>query len=348
MLRNSGPQTCGPASWETIVLFYLLNYGAHAMTVVGFPGEREPISLMWATLALLLPYSGIGKACISIAFSVPRKRGPLKRALYAGALCEVVERDSKFLLKTRKIHGRVSLPPGYTFRAIAMTDLSFIEFEATSFHKISCSQSHLKSCIAICQLLFSCFTLYHARGNQIELYGYAAFGFTVVPYAVMSIVNLIANLLVPHYPTLYMVRTPTMDQAEEAGGQFEGVVAVQAHNIRNPEVAPSPVLLLFSWFLLLLGIVTPYIILTLMTNFDAGESTRAQRSWTMAWLVVGEVYGLLASVAGWFFWLEEADTDSGLRVSGLLLLGAVAAAVGGFVVVGQMLIVHGQCSSTAL
>jgi len=53
--------------------------------------------------------------------------------------------------------------------------------------------------------------------------------FTVVPYAVMSIVNLIANMLVPHYPTLYMVRTPTMDQAEEAGGQFEGVVTVQAH-----------------------------------------------------------------------------------------------------------------------
>ena len=199
-MRNSGTQTCGPASWETIVLFYLLNYGAHAMTVVGFPGEREPISLMWATLALLLPYSGIGKACLSIAYSTPGSRDPLKRAMYAGALCKVVEGDSNLLLKIRKIHGHVSLPSGYTFASILLEDVSFTEFESTTFHKISSSQSHLKSCIALCQLLFSCFTLYHTRGNQVQLYGYAAFGFTVVPYAVMSLVNLVANLMSPHYP----------------------------------------------------------------------------------------------------------------------------------------------------
>jgi len=352
VLRNSGTQTCGPASWETIVLFYLLNYGAHAMTVVGFPGEREPISLMWATLALLLPYSGIGKACISIACSLPGTRDPLKRALYAGALCEVVEGDSTLLLKTRKIHGRASLPSGYTFSPIILTGVSFTEFEATSFHKISSSQSHLKSCIAICQLLFSCFTLYHTRGNQIQLYGYAAFGFTVVPYAVMSVVNLVSNLLVPHYPTLYLVRTPLMNQAEEAGGRFEGVVGT-VPTTRNPDadldVATLPVVLF--WFLLILAIITPYIILKAMTNFDAGDSTPAQRGWTMGWLAVGQLYGLLTAGAGLVFWMQDPDTGSRLPLSGHLLGLVVpsAAGIGGFVVVGQMLVVHGQCStSTAL
>ena len=73
VLRNSGTQTCGPASWETIVLFYLLNYGAHAMTVVGFPGEREPNvgytcpKLVSPSLALFLetviPKTGTTRGC---------------------------------------------------------------------------------------------------------------------------------------------------------------------------------------------------------------------------------------------------------------------------------------------
>jgi len=347
VLRNSGTQTCGPASWETIVLFYLLNYGAHAMTVVGFPGEREPISLMWATLALLLPYSGIGKACLSIAYSTPGSRDPLKRAMYAGALCKVVEGDSNLLLKIRKIHGHVSLPSGYTFASILLEDVSFTEFESTTFHKISSSQSHLKSCIALCQLLFSCFTLYHTRGNQVQLYGYAAFGFTVVPYAVMSLVNLVANLMSPHYPMVYMVRTPLMNQAEEAGGRFEGVVGVQ-NSVNYINFKTASLSNILFWLLLILAIITPYIILKSMTNFDAGDSTQAQRGWTMGWLVVGQLYGLLTAFAGFTFWLDDSLSSSQRYILCASIVPS-AAAIGGFVVVGQMLVVHGQCStSTAL
>jgi hypothetical protein len=167
----------------------------------------------------------------------------------------------------------------------------------------------------------------------------------------MSVVNLVS--IVPHYPTLYLVRTPLMNQAEQAGGRFEGVVGT-VPTTRNPDadldVANLPVVLF--WFLLILAIITPYIILKAMTNFDAGDSTPAQRGWTMGWLAVGQLYGLLAALAGFLVWLENPDPNSGLPVSGQLLLGATVpsvAAIGGFVVVGQMLVVHGQCStSTAL
>jgi hypothetical protein len=94
VVQRSSSSTCGPAGWEDIVFFYLLNYGAHAMTVVNLPGECDLVSLIWATLALLLPYSGIIKACTSIAYALPRSKDPLRRALFAGALGEVVEKTS--------------------------------------------------------------------------------------------------------------------------------------------------------------------------------------------------------------------------------------------------------------
>jgi hypothetical protein len=83
-------------------------------------------------------------------------------------------------------------------------------------------------------------TLYRARGDQVgehglydineltplqlERYGYAAFGLTVIPYVTMSLVNLIAHLATPHYSAMYLVHSPEMDEAIERGGIFEGAV----------------------------------------------------------------------------------------------------------------------------
>jgi len=327
------------------------------MTVVNFPGEREPASFMWAILALLLPFSGISKACIHIAFAIPGTDDPLRRALYAGALCEVVHGDDNFILIMRKIQGHASLPAGYNLRTIKR-DITFPKFEA-SFNKISSSQSHLGSVIAICQLLFSCLTLYHTRGNQIQLYGYAAFGFTVVPYAVMSFVNLVANLLTPHYPTMYMVRTPLMAEAEEAGGRFEGVIAT-VDSDRDDRFQPIRRYFILACVLAILALIAPYIILKTLTGFESGDSTEAQRGWTMGWLVIGQFYGVLATLVSLQIWddnkpiamqFDEGPQYERMLCGFILFCGTVVpsvAAIGGFVVVGQMLVVHGDCSSTAL
>ena len=72
--------------------------------------------------------------------------------------------------------------------------------------------------VALLQLLYTSFTLYHANGGQINQYGFVAPGLTVLPYAVMSGLNLIASLLAPHYPTLYLVRSKVMDEAERRTG----------------------------------------------------------------------------------------------------------------------------------
>ena len=63
-------------------------------------------------------------------------------------------------------------------------------------------------------------------GDQIQRYGYAAFGLTVAPYLLMSIVNLLGTMLTPDYPCLYLVSSEVMDEAaRREGARFEGMVA---------------------------------------------------------------------------------------------------------------------------
>jgi hypothetical protein len=60
----------------------------------------------------------------------------------------------------------------------------------------------------------------------VEEYGYAAFGLTVIPYAIMSIINLTANLLTPEYPTLFMVQSDAImhEMREKPFCDFDGTV----------------------------------------------------------------------------------------------------------------------------
>lgn len=71
---------------------------------------------------------------------------------------------------------------------------------------------------ALLQSFYASFTFYRTIGGQVNQYGFAAPGFTVLPYAVMSALNLMANLVAPHYPTLYLIRTEVMEEAERRTG----------------------------------------------------------------------------------------------------------------------------------
>src|SRR5208282_5232667 len=104
------------------------------------------------------------------------------------------------------------------------TSIDFLPLKGGAI-KLSKSHNVMKSLIAIIQLMFACITLYRTRGDQLDRFGYAAFGLTVTQYAVMSLVNLIANISTPDYSSLYMVRTEIMDEAERHKGLFVGAVA---------------------------------------------------------------------------------------------------------------------------
>src|SRR5271170_1157452 len=161
-----------------------------------------------------MPYAGIGRAYRTISRALLfSRRDPLKRALRAGALCEVVEDDitnnpheddvpadgryeKTFTPDDRKIHRRVILHEPYKFKVI----LNDIESDNTYLsNHLSTDYGIAKAIVGLIQLGFAAFTLYRSVGNEIEIYGYAAPGLTVSQYAVMTMVNLLANLASPQY-----------------------------------------------------------------------------------------------------------------------------------------------------
>ena len=78
--------------------------------------------------------------------------------------------------------------------------------------------------VAIAQMIFSSITIYRTRGDQIEKYGYAAYGLTVYPYALMSLANLIKLAACGRHPFVYVLRTATLVEAERSGRVFEGAI----------------------------------------------------------------------------------------------------------------------------
>ena len=96
---------------------------------------------------------------------------------------------------------------------------------SVSTPKLSSSSNLAKGMVALLQLLYTSFTVYHTNGDQVNRYGFAAPGLTVLPYAVMSGLNLLASLVAPHYPKLYLVRSSVMEEAERrTGSRFQYVV----------------------------------------------------------------------------------------------------------------------------
>jgi hypothetical protein len=81
--------------------------------------------------------------------------------------------------------------------------------------------------IAVLQFTYAAVTLVQTtRGAQIDTYGYAAFGLAVVPYAMMSLVNLMSAMMSPSYSTMFMVSNEVMDEAIRHGTQFKGSCAI--------------------------------------------------------------------------------------------------------------------------
>jgi hypothetical protein len=153
--------------------------------------------------------------------------------------------------RSTKIHGRCQMPPGYVLTVVpgyvafeddgpmASNEIStqtiwtslkriYLNIKTTFMPinqrttAISGSYSLVKIIIAVLQALFATSTLYSSAGPQIDRFGYAAFGLTVAPYAVMSIINLLGNLICPEYSAMYIVETQTLRDVR-SGSQARGV-----------------------------------------------------------------------------------------------------------------------------
>jgi hypothetical protein len=279
---------CTPTKWTDVALFFLLNYIAHAATVLTQPGERSNDYVVSVIGCLLFPVLGLYRGIEAIfSGAVLVKKDDLRKAARSGALCMVVRgndwrpvdgeevRNAMFKCKrpdpkatetaagqtviswdsrttvadgtslhvvvysapwinskfgcptyvSRQIvHGTYDLPEGYRL-AIVPSDAQFsAPASPNSVIEVSATYNLVKALIALVQSGYALYTLYRSQGDQVEQFGYASFGLTVAPYAVMSVINLIGNLCRPDYPSLYLMESSAMDEARKRGGVFDGAV----------------------------------------------------------------------------------------------------------------------------
>ncbi|KAK0749679.1 hypothetical protein B0T18DRAFT_407326 [Schizothecium vesticola] len=374
---------CTPAKWYDYILFFSLNYFIHAATVPSVPGETLPETVYTVVNALFVPGFGVTRAIRRLVLR-PRlnPKHPLDCALKAGALAMVVRGDSGDrppdhwtyktftdtseltqvqIPRTRTIHGRCGLPQGYSLYIVptgaklapVLSPRSTMEGEpkAGSFSKPANQTSAVKVLFSLAQAVAGGVAIYRARGDQIQQYGYGAFGLSVVPYVFMSVVNLTALLLGPEFPSMYLVRTPDMGEAERQGGDFEGIIAT----LVTPEddsdgltervcVAwdgqASDFLWLSIFYLVLMA--APVCIVGGLSGFRPGDSsTAAQRGWILSWLIVGSISSVFIAL----FRTSLSETELGFFFFLLFLtIPFWIPALGGMVMVGLELREYGICS----
>ena len=135
-----------------------------------------------------------------------------------------------------KVHGLCKLAPGYGLSYIS-PDVKVFERHYAQLGNQDVKPTRIASTHDIPRILFSLiqtvsggYSLYKARGSQIDRYGFAAFGLTVLPYTIVSIINVIASLLSAEYETVYMVHSTMMDEMVSRGGIVDGVVGSLQEN----------------------------------------------------------------------------------------------------------------------
>jgi hypothetical protein len=129
--------------------------------------------------------------------------------------CDVVARHANRFYYPTELEGQAPRTPNLT---IHEADAVAASASISSNYDIS------KSLIAIAQTIFGAITLYEAGNSQLDRYGYAAYGLTVVPFLIMSLVNLASQIATADYPAMYMIQGPVMDEARRRGGVFDGAV----------------------------------------------------------------------------------------------------------------------------
>ncbi|KAK6339985.1 hypothetical protein TWF730_001762 [Orbilia blumenaviensis] len=201
------------------------------------PGQSTFNSILIILFSLLFPSSGILRGIHAIRSRAIFADTELQTAARSGALCMVIEDQEApeepelVTFMATKIHGRIKLPRGWGLATVPSdatfendeptnntlwgTFMQLFKRDARRITKLSSNYSLVKAVVAIGQTIFASITIYRSRGDQINRFGYAAFGLTVAPYALMSLVNLIGNLICPEYSTMYIVENRALDNLLE-------------------------------------------------------------------------------------------------------------------------------------
>ncbi|KDQ51952.1 hypothetical protein JAAARDRAFT_210755 [Jaapia argillacea MUCL 33604] len=262
---------CLPTTWHDIIVFFVVNYVAHAATIPTVAGAKWYDTTCWTILSLLLPFAGLGKSIGLILNHMMVGSSDLEKASSRDALLIAVRADDwepsrhveeiyvilpedfqkldespsnlpsaaitvddsspfqRATMKHLQIHGAVILPKGYDLAypyTNTIPEIFPFRSPRNTIAPLCHSQSWVKMAISVAQLVYSCVTIYRTRGDQLDRYGYAAFGLSVFPYTFMSLANFVCVGLAGEYSSVYVLRTAIAKEVEGRGGTISGAVGV--------------------------------------------------------------------------------------------------------------------------
>ncbi|KAI9807217.1 MAG: hypothetical protein M1825_005935 [Sarcosagium campestre] len=136
-----------------------------------------------------------------------------------------------------EVHGECELPDGYALCYVPH-DMD-VRPRGKGKSRISSEFNALKVLWSLSQTIIGCYTLYQARGPQLNKYGFAAYGLTVIPYVIMSLINLMGSMVSREYDDVYLVHSDVMDEAIERGAEIDGIVGTITPRIETDSVEAS-------------------------------------------------------------------------------------------------------------
>ncbi|TQN74048.1 hypothetical protein CSHISOI_01376 [Colletotrichum shisoi] len=206
----------------------------------------------------------------------------------------------RWVHSSRTIHGTCVLPKGFILVEVPVGTPLMPPPGSGASHldrsniQLGSTYNIPKALFALGQAAWGITTVYRTQGDQLDRYGYAAFGVTVAPYAFMSLVNLIALIVTPEYNCIYLVHTPDLDKARRRGGRFCGMVAsVDLDSIKEPlrTFWPSQAAHTSYFAVTTVLLLLPAVLVAALTGFNPVRSTVYQRVWILCWIAFGIVMG---------------------------------------------------------
>jgi hypothetical protein len=210
------------------------------------------------------------------------------------------------------------------------------------------SFSFPKFIVSFIQLCYSVMTLYLTRGDQVTQFGFFAFGLTVTPYAFMSFINVLAHICSPEYPCLYLVSSPTMEEARRDGGVFDGVIGSVDLSRRKSLLPPQDDEQTLSsklgttylpWISLLVSLI-PLVTIGVLSKLKYGTKTTTV---TVTFVTLWYSNGILNGIPWASEHMQRRPFWTPAPSPLVAVLLSTVSSVGGMVVVGQMFNQFGNC-----
>jgi len=223
-------ETCGFRKAQGAIFKLLAVYASHVLTIKISPGQSTATTIRFYVTAALLPSSSLFTALLDLRYrrynfarlpADPILRN-MQKAINAVAVC-IREKKNRYPYIP-------PLPSDINIRAqLLETEEAFFRVErgadASRFvpTMIKGNSQHMKVCVGALQLGLATLQLVSVvSSHEVAAYGYGSYVFTIIPYALGSIINLTAALFTPSYVDI-MEMKPNSDSTVPVGDGEEEV-----------------------------------------------------------------------------------------------------------------------------